>query len=144
MAIARGTAASAFGGVMLMTAWQGVALATPPSGVTGTILAQWTAGGTDHIVRRLVIAPGGGTGWHYHDGPVRALIERGTLTHNAADCSVDGVYEPGEVIVESAGAGHTHIGRNLGSVPLVLTALYTLPHGSPLAEDAPNPGCDFE
>jgi hypothetical protein len=26
----------------------------------------------------------------------------------------------------------------------VLYVLYVVPHGSPLAADAPNPGCDFE
>jgi hypothetical protein len=37
-----------------------------------------------------------------------------------------------------------HIGRNEGSVPVVLDVLYVLPHGSPFSEDAPNPGCDFQ
>jgi quercetin dioxygenase-like cupin family protein len=127
-----------------MAASQGTAAATPGSGVTGTILAQRTVGGTDYVLREVVIAPGGTTGWHFHDGPLRGVVKRGTLTHNAADCSVDGVYRQGEVIVEPAGPDHVHVGRNLGSTPVVLTVLYTLPHGSPLAQDAANPGCGFQ
>ncbi|GAA2453409.1 cupin domain-containing protein [Actinomadura vinacea] len=138
----RRTAALAGGVMIVLAASQGAAAATPASGVTGTILARRTVGGTDHVLRELVIAPGGTTGWHFHDGPVRAVVKRGTLTHNAADCSLDGTYRRGDVIVEPA--GHVHIGRNLGSTPLVLTAVYTLPHGSPPARDAPNPGCDFQ
>ncbi|WP_067467799.1 cupin domain-containing protein [Actinomadura macra] len=145
---ARGAAtrlvAPALGGVMVVAAAQGTAAATPSSGVTGTTVAQRTVAGTDYVVREVVIAPGGSTGWHYHDGTVRGLVRQGTLTHNLADCSVDGTYRAGDVIVEPAGSGHRHVGRNLGSVPIVLTVLYTLPHGSPFAEDAPNPGCGFQ
>jgi hypothetical protein len=36
-----------------------------------------------------------------------------------------------------------HIGRNLGSIPVILQVIYVDPIGKPLAEDAPNPGCDF-
>ncbi|XVQ15796.1 cupin domain-containing protein [Spirillospora sp. CA-255316] len=140
----RRLAASVGGAVMAMAALQGTAAATPGSGVTGTILARHTAGGTDYVLREVVIAPGGTTGWHFHDGPLRGAVKQGTLTHNAADCSVDGIYRQGDAIEEPAGADHVHVGRNLGSTPVVLTVLYTLPHGSPLAQDAPNPGCDFQ
>ncbi|MFI7675894.1 hypothetical protein [Actinophytocola sp. NPDC049390] len=37
---------------------------------------------------------------------------------------------------------HVHIGRSLGSTPVVLDVLYILPTGSPLSQDAPDPGCD--
>jgi hypothetical protein len=37
-----------------------------------------------------------------------------------------------------------HIGRNLGSTAVILDVLYVDPAGSPLSEDAPNPGCDFQ
>ena len=50
----------------------------------------------------------------------------------------------GSSISEPAGPEYVHIGRNLGTTPLVLDVLYVLPHGSPFAEDAPNPGCDFQ
>ncbi|WP_277877115.1 hypothetical protein [Kribbella rubisoli] len=37
-----------------------------------------------------------------------------------------------------------HDSRTLGSKPIVLEVLYVLPHGKPLSEDAPNPGCSFQ
>lgn len=118
--------------------------ATPSSGVTGTILSQRTVDGKDYIVREITIAPGGTTGWHYHDGTLYAFVEQGTLTHDMSDCAVDATYGPGSFFVEQSGANHVHIGRNLGTTPLVLYVLYVDPHGSPLSEDAPNPGCSFQ
>jgi quercetin dioxygenase-like cupin family protein len=118
--------------------------ATPPSGVTGTILAQYTAGGKDYIVRQITIAPGGSTGWHYHDGTLYALVAKGTLTHTDFDCTTTDVYPTGSRFIEPSGADHVHIGRNLGSTPVVLDVLYVDPAGSPLSEDAPNPGCSFQ
>jgi quercetin dioxygenase-like cupin family protein len=117
------------------------ASATPGSGVAGTILAQKTIGHTDYTLREITIQPGGYTGWHFHDGTLYAYVKAGTLTHNVADCSVDGVYRTGRAFTEQP--DQVHIGRNLGSTPLVLEVLYVLPAGSPLAEDAPNPGCGF-
>ena len=121
----------------------GTASATPSSGVSGTILAQKTIGHTDYTLREITIQPGGYTGWHYHDGTLYAFIKSGTLTHDKSDCSVDGVYHRGAAFTEPSGTDHVHIGRNLGTEPVVLDVLYVLPAGSPLSEDAPNPGCPF-
>lgn len=121
-----------------------VADATPSYGVTGTILSQTTAGGKDYIVREITIAPGGSTGWHYHDGTLYAYVAQGTLTHDMSDCTIDDVYHAGDSFVEQSGANHVHIGRNLGTTPVVLYVLYVDPAGSPLSEDSPNPGCDFQ
>ncbi|MEU4743999.1 cupin [Actinosynnema sp. NPDC023658] len=117
------------------------AAATPGSGVTGTILLQRTVGDTDYTLREVTIQPGGYTGWHFHDGPLRAYVKAGTLTHNKSDCSLDGVYTTGRFFTEDFGPDNVHIGRNLGTTPLVLEVLYALPAGSPLSEDAPDPGC---
>jgi quercetin dioxygenase-like cupin family protein len=120
----------------------GVADATPSRGVTATILAQWTAGSTDYVLREITVQPGGSTGWHYHDGTLYAVIKQGTLTRTMSDCTTTFVSRAGSALVEEP--VQVHIGRNLGTSPTVLDVLYVLPHGSPLAEDAPNPGCDFE
>ncbi len=117
--------------------------ATPGSGVTGTILAQTTVGGKDYILREVTIAPGGKTGWHYHDGTLYAYVKQGTLTHPDSDCKAT-VYQAGVAFVEPSGKDHVHIGQNLGTTPVVLEVLYVDPAGSPLSEDAPNPGCPFE
>ena len=121
------------------------AYATPPDpGVTGTIRWQRTIGDTDLVLREIHLPPRTDTGWHYHDGWLYAKVEHGTLTHFDATCHSDGVYPAGHYLTEPSGPGHVHIGRNLGSTELVLEVLYVLPEGSPLAEDAPNPGCGFE
>lgn len=123
--------------------------ATPPSGVTAETLAHLSfplipgsadIAGTDFTARKITIAPGGTTGWHYHDGPVYAYVEQGVLTRTLHDCSQ--ISTPaGQVIAEEVNADHVHEGTNLGTVPVVLYAAYIEPPGKPFAEDAPAPPC---
>jgi quercetin dioxygenase-like cupin family protein len=117
--------------------------ATAADGVSATVLWQRTADGVDYVFREITIAPGGSTGWHWHDGRLYGVIKQGTLTHDQANCAVDGVYPAGSSVFEPSGSDHVHIGRNVGDTPLVMQILYVLPAGSPLSEDAPNPGCGF-
>lgn len=121
------------------------AQATPPDpGVTGTTRWQQTVGGTDLILREIHLPPGTDTGWHFHDGTLYATVTKGTLSHFDSTCAQDGAYRAGSFLSEPGGADNVHIGRNLGPTEVVLEVLYVLPTGSLLAEDAPNPGCDFE
>ncbi|MGW4242170.1 cupin [Nocardia sp. NPDC004722] len=117
--------------------------ATPSSGITAVILSQTTIGGNDYILREITIAPGGSTGWHFHDGTLYALVRQGQISHYGSDCQIDQTGGAGTTFVERAGVGNTHLERNLGTEPQILDVLYVLPTGSPLSEDAPNPGCDF-
>jgi quercetin dioxygenase-like cupin family protein len=120
-----------------------VASATSGHGVSAVLLSQTTRNGQDYILREITIEPGGSTGWHWHDGTLFGVIRQGTLTHNLADCSTDGVYNPGEAISEPSGSDHVHIGRNLGPTPVLMQVVYVDPAGSPLSEDAPDPGCGY-
>ncbi|MEV0638440.1 cupin domain-containing protein [Streptomyces sp. NPDC050619] len=123
----------------------GSAQATPPGpGVKGTVISQTTIGDKDYILREITVPPGQSTGWHYHDGPLYGFVKQGTLSHFDSTCEPDGIYQAGSSITEPSGSDYVHIGRNLGTTPLVLDVLYVLPHGAPLSEDAPNPGCDFQ
>jgi quercetin dioxygenase-like cupin family protein len=122
----------------------GIASATPSSGVSGVIISQETVGGKDYILRQITIQPGGTTGWHYHFGTLYAVVEEGTLTHTDSDCVTTTTYHSGAFFVEKSGANNVHIGRNLGTTPVVLDVLYVDPAGSPLAESVPNPGCGFQ
>jgi quercetin dioxygenase-like cupin family protein len=126
-----------------MTLVPGTAHATASSGVSATILAQRTVGGKDYILREITIQPGGSTGWHYHDGTLYAFLKKGVLTHADADCATTQTYRPHDVFVEPHGITNVHLGRNLGTTPVILDVLYVDPAGSPLSEDAPNPGCTF-
>ncbi|WP_371660891.1 cupin domain-containing protein [Streptomyces sp. NBC_00280] len=122
----------------------GPANATPSSGVSATVLAQTSAGGKDYILREITIQPGGSTGWHYHDGTLYGVVKQGTLTRTESDCTTNHTHNAGSTIVEPSGADHVHIGRNLGTTSVVLDVFYVNPAGSPLAEDAANPGCTFQ
>lgn len=125
-------------------------VASPGSGVSGTVLAKGTSDGelkveppegdTDVVVRTITIAPGGSTGWHHHPGQVIAVVQAGTLTRTLEDCSVE-VTSAGGAFVEASGGEHVHVGRNLGSEPVVLYVTYLLPKGAPLSIDEPAPAC---
>jgi quercetin dioxygenase-like cupin family protein len=120
------------------------AAATSGTDVAAETLSAATVNGHDYVTRQITIQPGGSTGWHWHAGEVYGVIREGTLTHYAADCTVDGVFAAGSPITEATGQNHVHLGRNLGPDPLVMWVNYVEPAGGPLATDAPNPGCDFE
>jgi quercetin dioxygenase-like cupin family protein len=120
------------------------ASATPGLNVEAETLSQSTVDGQDYITKQITIAPGGSTGWHWHPGRVFGVIREGTLTHDMANCSQDGVYPPGSPVTEGTGPENVHIGRNLGPDPLVMWVTYIVPAGSPLTFDVPNPGCPFE
>jgi quercetin dioxygenase-like cupin family protein len=118
--------------------------ATADRGITSTTIARSTQNNTDYITREITIMPGGSTGWHWHDGQLVGVVKQGTLTHNSSNCVVDGVYNANDPIIEPAGPDHVHIGRNLGTSPVILLVIYVDPVAKPLSEDAPNPGCDFD
>jgi len=117
------------------------AVATPAVNVDSVVINQATVDGIDYITRRITIAPGGSTGWHYHDGRVFGIVKEGTLTRTMTDCK-DVVDPVGAPITEDIGADHVHNGRNLGPVPVVLWVDYIQPAGNPLSVSVPPPpGC---
>lgn len=142
----RGTAVAILLGAALCTGIP--ADATPGTDITAVTLAQAQipagllpfVAGTDLVVREITIAPGGSTGWHFHDGPVFGIIRAGTLTHPGPDC-VAPVFHTGDFIYEPEGDWNIHIGRNLGPDPLILDVVYAPPTTKPLFQDAPAPPC---
>ena len=84
-----------------------VAMGSPPSGVTPTVLARGTYGAfkvrsypqgpgdfkaeakapTDIVVRQHVYAAGSSTGWHTHPGPVFITVVEGEVTFYERDDS---------------------------------------------------------
>ncbi|MFD5037529.1 cupin domain-containing protein [Streptomyces sp. NPDC058378] len=129
------------------------AVATPGSGVSGTVVAEGTSQGklkvktprgrTDVTFREITVEPGGSTGWHTHRGQLIAVVKSGTLTRTLDDCSVE-VTPAGTSFIEPSGADHRHIGRNLGTEPVVLWVTYLLPEGSELSDDADAAHCPGE
>ncbi|WP_112273099.1 cupin domain-containing protein [Lentzea terrae] len=128
--------------VAALLLFSGVASATPSRGVTAREIAKWSVGDRDYVVREITVAPGGSTGWHHHDGTLYAVVKKGVLTRTMSDCTTNFVHHRGDALIEEP--HHVHIGRNLGTEPMVLQVVYVNPAGTPLSRDEPNPGCSFE
>jgi quercetin dioxygenase-like cupin family protein len=134
----------------------GIASATPPVGLTRTVLAQVTVDPfhvqsdgikmyakdkADIVTQQVVVDVGGDTGWHTHFGPAFILVKSGTFALTRADGCETRIYQSGQGFVE--GPDDVHIGRNVGTIPVEIIATYTnVPIGGGVAQsvDAPT-GC---
>lgn len=99
------------------------------------------------VVQKIVLSPGGQTGWHSHPGPVIVLIKAGTMAFYDGDDPECGAveYAAGDAFIDS-GQGHVHIAFNeSASEDLELWAVYfDVPPGGAFRIDAPAPGnCPF-
>jgi quercetin dioxygenase-like cupin family protein len=157
--------------VVGLAVYGGIALATPPSGVTTTTFAIghfgdidsttktdinsgnrtdfWqsrinTKGNSDLYVLQNTIAPGGTFGWHSHPGPSLVIVKSGTATFYMADdpACAPHVVTAGSGFVDN---GHdTHVVRNEGNVDLVTVVVSLVPAGFARRIDEPSPGnCNF-
>jgi quercetin dioxygenase-like cupin family protein len=118
----------------------GVQATTIAAGASAGDIQITTSGPVEVTVREITIEPGGSTGWHHHAGELLAVVQAGTLTRQLEDCS-EVTTSTGEAFVEPAGGEHVHVGRNLGTEPVVLYVAYVLPAGSPFSVGALDPGC---
>jgi len=132
------------------------AQATPPVGVTNTLIAGpvaldefdavvhnedfkariKTQGVADAYVSRLTIAPGGSTGWHSHPGIVFVLIRSGAVTLYDDEFNRT-VFAAGTGFVEEP--GHVHIAVNEGNSDLELVVFFLVPKGAGTRIDEPAP-----
>ena len=136
----------------------GVALATPPTGLTSELLARGAAGTfrvhdesiglklrarqpTDIAVVRAQLQPHGRTGWHRHPGPSIVIVKAGTLTMvepagqgQHQQCSVQD-FGPGRTFVHPK---HEHTFENRTDAPVEFYVVYFVPEGAaPLLSDVP-------
>ena len=150
--------------LLAVAALAAVALASPPTGVTPTLLARGTYDSfkvqadrhgpvdfkaktktpIDLVVRRHDYAAGSSTGWHTHPGPVFITVTQGEVTFYEYD---DPTYTPtvvraGEGYVDT---GHGHIGRNETGQPASDMTVIIAPVGGAFRGelDAPGPNCNF-
>jgi cupin domain len=157
-------AAAAVAAMVMLVGAGTMAIASPPSGVTPTVLARGTydsfkvisnPGGPgmfkaeskdaiDVVVRRHEYAAGSSTGWHAHPYPVFITVIQGQVTFYDYD---DPTCTP---VVVSAGqgyvdSGHGHLGRNLTSQPAIDISVIMAPVGGAFRQelDAPGPFCGF-
>ena len=92
----------------------GIALATPPSGLTNVPLARGTnvsegtiplQFGTDVAMAQITVDPGGSSGWHSHPGGAIVVVKTGTLTvyqSIGSQCEIT-TYSAGQAFIERPG-----------------------------------------
>lgn len=148
----------------VMAIFVAITMASPGSGITGTLLARGTYPAydlktdpkspidfkaktrdqTDVVVQQHDYAPGATTGWHSHPGPVFITVTAGQLTFYERD---DPTCTPHVV---SAGHGYVdtgmgHIGFNNTNTSAQDVTVAIAPVGAPFRTelDAPGPYCSF-
>ncbi len=130
----------AVGVTVLLALVVGAALATPPKDATVTPLTRATLGkfeanndgieveserhSADIASAKVVLEPGGSTGWHHHPGVTLVSIASGTVAGYDNKCEKS-VYKAGEGFVEGNDA--VHVVRNKGNVNAVLYATLIVP-----------------
>jgi hypothetical protein len=149
---------------LALVAFVAVTLASPPWGVTPTLLARGTydafkvksAPGSpvefkakakspiDIVVRKHDYAVGGYTGWHSHPGPVFITVAQGELTYYEYEdpsCTPH-VVIAGHGFVDN---GRGHMVRNESGQPAQDVSVIIAPVGGAFRGelDAPNPYCGF-
>jgi len=83
----------------------------------------------DIYVQHLTFAPGDASAFHYHPGPVFAVITKGTLTEDDG-CGGFVSHVAGTAFQEEP--GHVHRAINAGTEPAEVWATYILPSGQPM------------
>ena len=146
-------------GVTVLALFVGAALATTPSGATSTPITRATLGkfeaqndgieleskrrSADAAIVKVVIEPGGSTGWHHHPGVALVAVKSGTVAEYDAKCEKS-VYKAGEGFVE--GNDEVPLVRNRRNVAAVLYVTFIVPTSTTpegLRIDDPRPkGCN--
>ncbi|HEV3101582.1 MAG TPA: cupin domain-containing protein [Candidatus Dormibacteraeota bacterium] len=137
-------------GIVGFAAYGGNVFATPPSGLTNQLLARGTdksdgslplKEGTDIVVAKITVVPGGFSGWHSHPGGAIIVIQQGNLTvHRSADGRCETfTYAAGQAFIERPGEIDNVV--NTGSIPYVLYVTFPrVPPGGSTRIDVPDPG----
>jgi quercetin dioxygenase-like cupin family protein len=145
----------AVGVTVLLALVVGAALATPPKDATVTPLTRATLGKFEHqsdgikveskqrwadvAVAKVVLQPGGSTGWHYHPGVTLVSINSGAVTEYDKKCHKT-FLKAGKGFVESN--HEVHVVRNQGKAKAVLYVTFIIPTKTTaegLRVDAPKP-----
>lgn len=150
--------------LMVLGGLAAVTTASPPAGVTPTVLARGTyddfkvktdaespielqakaKSPVDFVVRRHDYAVSSTTGWHSHPGPVFITVTQGTLTYYLRDdpACTPHVVSAGQGFVDD---GRGHIVRNESGQPAQDVSVILAPvAGAFRGElDAPSPNCGF-
>jgi quercetin dioxygenase-like cupin family protein len=126
--------------VTVLVVFVGAALATTPKGVTPTPLTRATLGkfeaenkgievesqrtSADFALAKVVIEPGGTTGWHHHPGVALVSVNSGSVTEYDKNCHKS-VVKAGEGFFETN--GEVHVVHNQGKADAVLYVTFIAP-----------------
>jgi quercetin dioxygenase-like cupin family protein len=109
------------------------------------ITVESMPGSADIVTVKVVIKPGGSTGWHHHPGVTLVSVASGTATEYRADCEKT-VLKAGDGFFE--GTDEPHVVRNEGNVDAVLYPTFVIPtETSPEKLTIPHPqpkNCDVK
>jgi quercetin dioxygenase-like cupin family protein len=128
-------------GMTVLALVVGAALATPPNkGAITTLITRATLGkfeaegdgikveserhSADLAIVRVVIEPGGSTGWHHHPGVGPAAVKSGAVTFYDEHCEKT-VYKAGEGFLESH--DEPMLVRNRGNSKAVFYVAFIIP-----------------
>ena len=127
------------------------ATATPPKAAGRTEISKGTLTGggpvelkpgTETVVVKLTLEPGGSSGWHSHPDAGVFIVDKGRLTtYGLNDRACDGVViNAGEAYFAAPRAHHPHLVRNDGTETLEFTVYYfNVPPGQPSRIDEERP-----
>ena len=138
-------------GVLLAGLMTGVALATPGSGATSTLLSAGTFSSNAHAKQTanadaqivdVAFAPGGFTGWHSHPGAEVVTVKSGAVTLKRVrdgECRIN-TYTAGQAFV--AYPQDTFIVMNASATDSaeMVVVLFDIPTGGPNRIDRADPG----
>ena len=88
------------------------------------IKVESVPGSADIVTLKVVIKPGGSTGWHHHPGVTLVSVASGTATEYRADCEKT-VLKAGDGFFEAT--DEPHVVRNEGNVDAVLYPTFVIP-----------------
>jgi quercetin dioxygenase-like cupin family protein len=130
--------------VSVLAVFVGAALATTPKGVTPTPLTRATLGkfeaenkgievesqrtSADFALAKVLIEPGGTTGWHHHPGVALVSVNSGAVTEYDKNCHKS-VFKAGEGFFENN--SEVHVVRNRGKADAVLYVTFIAPTKTP-------------
>lgn len=124
--------------------------ATPPAGLTSELLSRGTYmshgtlpldQGSDIVVLRITVAPGGSSGWHSHPGGAIVVVKQGELTlYTSVGNRCDVItYTKGQSFVERPGEMNDAVNR--GSTNYIIVATFPgVPVGGTPRIDLSDPG----
>jgi len=124
--------------------------ATPPVGFTSQVLGRGTymshgtlplEQGSDIVVSKITVVPGGSSGWHSHPGGAIVVVQQGEITIYESvgnHCDIT-TYTQGQSFIERPGEVVDAV--NTGATNFILFVTFPgVPVGGSSRIDQPNPG----